>query len=302
MLRHVISNLRRQDWMAVAIELVIVILGVFIGIQVSNWNQARADVQLGQDYAKRLARDLNTNLAGVRAESAYYSAVLQSVRKTDALLREPDSDPRELVVNAYRATESIYNPPVRATWDQIVSSGHLGLLPARAVESGLSQYFAFDTAQDLYKTGRASDYRRPCGKSSRWTCRSPCTRPAATCGTGTAISSGSSNAANSRPIPRPSRQLPLRFAAIRASPRPCAISTALPSMQRSTSAACKAPSRMHATHWAPGRNLRQRRRPTPRARLLRQGDDSMLRHVIVHLRRQDWMAVIIEPGLAEQKP
>jgi hypothetical protein len=35
---------------------------------------------------------------------------------------------------------------------------------------------------------------------------------------------------------------------------------------------------------------------------LRQGDDSMLRHVIVHLRRQDWMAVIIEPGLAEQKP
>ena len=160
MLRRVISNLRRQDWMAVAIELVIVILGVFIGIQVSNWNQARADVQLGQDYAKRLARDLDTNLAGVRAESAYYSAVLQSVRKTDALLREPDSDPRELVVNAYRATEILYNAPVRATWDQIVSSGHLGLLPARAVESGLSQYFAFDTAQDLYKTGRASDYRK----------------------------------------------------------------------------------------------------------------------------------------------
>ena len=159
-LRRITANFRRQDWMAVGIELVIVILGVFIGIQVSNWNQARADAQLGQDYAKRLAHDLDTDLAGVRAESAYYSAVLQSVRKTDELLREPDSDPRELVVNAYRATEMIYNPPVRATWDQIVSSGHLGLLPARAVESGLSKYFAFDTALDLYNTARGSDYRR----------------------------------------------------------------------------------------------------------------------------------------------
>ena len=160
MLRHVISQLRRQDWTAVFIELVIVILGVFIGIQVSNWNQARADAQLGQDYAKRLARDLDTDLAGVRAEIAYYSAVLQSVRKTDELLREPDSDPRELVVNAYRATEILYIAPVRATWDQIVSSGHLGLLPAKAVESGLSQYFSFDTAQDLYDGGRGSDYRK----------------------------------------------------------------------------------------------------------------------------------------------
>jgi hypothetical protein len=159
-LRRITANFRCQGWMAVCIELVIVILGVFIGIQVSNWNQARADAQLGHDYAKRLVHDLNADLAGVSAESAYYSAVLQSVRKTDELLREPDPDPRELVVNAYRATEMIYNPPVRATWDQIVSSGHLGLLPARAVESGLSNYFAFDTAQDLYNTARGSDYRR----------------------------------------------------------------------------------------------------------------------------------------------
>lgn len=160
MLRHVISHRRRQDWMAFIIELVIVILGVFIGIQVSNWNQARADAQLGQDYVKRLAHDLSTDLMGVRAESAYYSAVLQSVRKTDELLREPAADPRELVVNAYRATEILYNAPRRATWDQIVSSGHLGLLPAKAVDSGLSEYFAFDTAQDLYNTGWRSDYRK----------------------------------------------------------------------------------------------------------------------------------------------
>lgn len=159
-LRRITANFRRQDWTAVAVELVVVVLGVFIGVQASNWNQARADAQLGRNYAQRLIHDLNADLAGVRAEGAYYSAVLQSVRKTDELLREPDPDPRELVVNAYRASEILYNPPVRATWDQIVSSGHLGLLPAGAVESGLSKYFAFDTALDIYNTGRGSDYRK----------------------------------------------------------------------------------------------------------------------------------------------
>ena len=150
----------KKHWSGVFIELAIVVVGVFIGLQVNNWNQARADARLGQDYVKRLTRDLQENLTGLRAEIAYDSAVLESVQRTDELLRAADPDPRALVVNAYRASELIYNAPVRATWDQIVSSGHLGLLPPGAAESGLSQYYAFDTAQDLYRMGLNSGYRQ----------------------------------------------------------------------------------------------------------------------------------------------
>jgi hypothetical protein len=152
--------MKKHHWTGVFIELAIVVVGVFIGLQVNNWNQARADARLGQDYVKRLTRDLREDLTGLRAEVAYYSAVLESVQRTDELLRAADPDPRALVVNAYRATEISYNAPVRATWDQIVSSGHLGLLPAGAVESGLSQYYAFDNAQDIYRMGFNSAYRQ----------------------------------------------------------------------------------------------------------------------------------------------
>jgi hypothetical protein len=44
-LRRIIEHLGAQHWTAVWIDLVIVVVGVFIGIQVSNWNQARADRQ-----------------------------------------------------------------------------------------------------------------------------------------------------------------------------------------------------------------------------------------------------------------
>jgi hypothetical protein len=149
----------KKHWSGIFIELAIVIAGVFIGLQVNNWNQSRADANLGQDYVKRLTRDLQENLAGVQNEIAYYSAVLQSARQADELLRAPNPDPRALVVNAYRASELNYVAPVRATWDQVVSSGHLGLLPVGAAESGLSQYYAFDTAQDVYRMGLSSAYR-----------------------------------------------------------------------------------------------------------------------------------------------
>jgi hypothetical protein len=157
---RLVAHLRQQHWTGVFIELVIVVLGVFIGMQVSNWNQAQADARLGREYVKRLTRDLGGDLAEVRREIAYYDEVLKSTLETDRLLADAASDPRQLVVHAYRATEVSYSAPVRATWDQIVSSGHLGLLPPHAVESGLSQYYAFDTTQDTYRLAVASDYRK----------------------------------------------------------------------------------------------------------------------------------------------
>ncbi len=74
----------------------------------------------------------------------YYSAVVDSVEETDRLLADANSDSRELVVAAYRASEFATTPPIRATWDQILSSGHLGLLPDRVIESGLSEYYTFN--------------------------------------------------------------------------------------------------------------------------------------------------------------
>jgi len=42
-LRRLADSLRRQDWFAVVLEIGIVVLGVFLGIQVANWNEAQAD-------------------------------------------------------------------------------------------------------------------------------------------------------------------------------------------------------------------------------------------------------------------
>lgn len=159
-LRLFSQSLKEQNWTAIWIEFVLLVAGVFLGIQVSNWNAEREDARLGQDYVRRLSLDLNSDLAAMRAQNAYYTEVLKAIKQTDILLQAADADPKSLVINAYRATEIIYEPPTQATWQQIVSSGHLGLLPKGAVEGGLAKYYSFNTGDDIYKILSASTYRR----------------------------------------------------------------------------------------------------------------------------------------------
>ena len=62
-LRRLSKRLNRQDWVAVTIELALVVVGVFIGIQVSNWNDGRKEHALEASYLARIARDVRSDAA-----------------------------------------------------------------------------------------------------------------------------------------------------------------------------------------------------------------------------------------------
>lgn len=62
LLRSVTKHVKDQNWFAVFLDLTIVVFGVFIGIQVSNWNQSYADNLRGNDYLVRIAENLETDV------------------------------------------------------------------------------------------------------------------------------------------------------------------------------------------------------------------------------------------------
>ncbi len=65
-LRRLTEHVKAQNWFAVAIDFVIVVVGVFIGIQVSNWNAARADRVSERHYLAQLRQDLKLIQVEVR--------------------------------------------------------------------------------------------------------------------------------------------------------------------------------------------------------------------------------------------
>lgn len=54
LLRRVMQHVKDQNWVAVGIDFVIVVVGLFIGIQVASWNNARRDREAEALYLDRL--------------------------------------------------------------------------------------------------------------------------------------------------------------------------------------------------------------------------------------------------------
>ncbi len=57
-LRHLGHAIARQDWFVVLIELVVLVLGIFIGLQVDDWNQARRDRADERQFLVALHEDI----------------------------------------------------------------------------------------------------------------------------------------------------------------------------------------------------------------------------------------------------
>lgn len=61
------ENLKAQNWAAVSTELLIIIVGVFIGLQVNTWNESRVETQRREQIVGAMATYLNDNI-GVQEE------------------------------------------------------------------------------------------------------------------------------------------------------------------------------------------------------------------------------------------
>ncbi len=57
-LRRLATSIRKQDWFTVVVETLIVVFGVFIGLQVNNWNEARGDRADELSFLERLHPDI----------------------------------------------------------------------------------------------------------------------------------------------------------------------------------------------------------------------------------------------------
>ena len=133
---------RKLGWPAIGIELVIVIVGVFIGLQVSNWNVEREARQRGAMFAERLKTDLREEAWYYQLQIEYSRDVLASAeRAVDALNGRSDDSNEVLLVSAYRATQYKQRARRRATYDELVSTGTLGLIKSQTLRNTALQVY-----------------------------------------------------------------------------------------------------------------------------------------------------------------
>ncbi len=144
-LRRMTENLRGQNWTSVAIELGIVVLGVFIGIEAANWNQARQERQETQQLLSQLEAELTTFYGFLDELDEYYATTRRYAAKADSAWRGDRSvTDREFVIAAYQASQVNAAGNNSAVWAQIFGAQDLRNIENVQLRSNLARVMAFD--------------------------------------------------------------------------------------------------------------------------------------------------------------
>jgi len=107
-LRRVIEHVRTQNWTAIAIDFVIVVVGVFMGIQLGNWNEARHLKPQEATYLRQLKDEIRDNAAAAQLQSPY-TDLLISGGETGLAFLEGDgtcsASCEDLVISFFHASQ-----------------------------------------------------------------------------------------------------------------------------------------------------------------------------------------------------
>lgn len=104
--KRAIAKLQAQDWTAIWIELAIVVIGVFIGTQVSNWNQERLQRQATNRMLDQLRPELGSKLEFFASARDYYGITRRYARQALAGWKgDPAVTDNQFVIAAYQASQ-----------------------------------------------------------------------------------------------------------------------------------------------------------------------------------------------------
>lgn len=165
-LRRVIQHVKDQHWTAIAIDFVIVVIGVFVGIQVANWNVERETAKKSAVFTERLKADLREEAWGYEYLILYNKDVLANAERVLAVMDgEAEMSDEQFVISAYRASQYKYNVRRRSTYDEMISTGSIDLISDQTLRETAVEIYTAPLFDEISSDGQKSEYRQIFRKS-----------------------------------------------------------------------------------------------------------------------------------------
>ncbi len=161
--RRIQEHVAGHNWFAVLVDLVIVTIGVFIGIQVSNWNADRLERGEARAYHALIIEDLVANEQELAERAGYYRQVRAHALAAMAALEASAPLGEAFLVNSYQATQVSPIRMERSAYDEMLVSGMAKSFADPAVRRRLSSYYAGTARLEeatIFSTGYRDRIRR----------------------------------------------------------------------------------------------------------------------------------------------
>ena len=157
-LRRVMAHVRQQDWTAIGIDFCIVVIGVFVGIQVANWNEARADRARERMLLGELRTEIAAAIQVAEGRHAGFQQITRSGQRALAFL-ESGQDCGDacwpVVVDFFHASQ--WQPMTAAlrTYEELRRSGW----PSNRAITRAVDFYQFNTSELEQASAERPAYR-----------------------------------------------------------------------------------------------------------------------------------------------
>jgi hypothetical protein len=138
------ARLRAHDWLAAMIELVIVVVGILIALQVSNWNQDRRDHARADSYYRRLHDGLVADRQSMDATLLFWAQVSNYGQEAMAYAetgQRVDDSNWKTVLAWYQASQLMPFELEDTTFLEMRDNGDLALIASEDLRKRLAEYY-----------------------------------------------------------------------------------------------------------------------------------------------------------------
>ena len=138
------GHLRSQDWNALLLELVVVVVGIFLGLQANDWYEDFEERGLEREYIEGLLADLELE---IEHWDQYRERAMTSIRDIELIeaVMEDESlavrQPERFVAALRSFANSAQAQIARSTFDSMVGSGRLRLIEDRPLRDALTRHY-----------------------------------------------------------------------------------------------------------------------------------------------------------------
>ncbi len=140
--RRISAHLKRQDWFAVGLDLLIVVVGIYIGLQVDAWNSARQDRVVEREYFERLLHDMEESIAAQRYVIDEFDSSINAMDYLAQRLREGSFDSADdaLIYAGIDALGWVVSPVTNmVTVRELQSTGKISLIRDIPIRKAIGQ-------------------------------------------------------------------------------------------------------------------------------------------------------------------
>jgi hypothetical protein len=141
---RLLRRLREHDWLAAAIELVIVVVGILVALQVGNWNQERSDRERGRRYEARIRAEIVADRNAMTEALAFWRQVgdfgiaAMANAEHDTLV---DGDAWKTLLAYYQASQLYPFELEDTTFLEMRDSGGLALIADETLRKRIADYY-----------------------------------------------------------------------------------------------------------------------------------------------------------------